>query len=865
MKLNKLILISSGVVLTAGMAILAETEVAGSRWSNPFAKAQKESGETEEIQGALESIYSLRLNERTGTIEPEWFDAAVAQVNNRVSSRGNTLKWTNMGPDNVGGRIRAFLIHNHKDSGHVMFAGSVSGGLFRSRTNGQSWVPVVDPTSNLSITCIAQTPDGTIYYGTGEGGFTNLGGTRNGSPAFPGNGVYKSTSTAGNAYTNLANTISWSVCNAMVAHPTENWLWVSNGNGIFRTADGGANWTRISTGVFRDMVVDKDGFIWCTNSSGRVFKGNADGTAITVFNGITTGGRTSIAVSPQDPQYVYLLGSDDRFLTGVWRTTNGGANWDLLVSKTEVTEIFGTGQGYYDNCIAVDPLNKNRVYLGGVDMAMWDTDNGFRQIASTFDAPWNASYVHADKHLITFNTRTNPPTMIVGSDGGLAFSTNRSVWTQMNRNFFSYQAYNVAANYLGHVAGGSQDNGTQLINFTGNAFNGEPSKNALEIYGGDGFDVEFSKFKPSTIFMSTYYGRIARTANNGQSNSTFWDKRLDGTSQTDFNTTFSLWEKDATTSRLFLAKDADVWCAVNPTDFSNPVEWFLIASGTGNTRIIEMDHTPDGNHVFVAKPGALWRIDSLNKATFSSTMYPGARDIPAGITKRNIMPAAASGRTVTSVNVDMANAAHVVITLGGYGNNTYVYETDNALDDVPTWKNITGDLPSIPVYDAVIDPDNANRIIIGTDFGIYMTVNGGSNWTEENTGMARVPVFEIRGYEFNPWEGMVMYIGTHGRGFFRCDNFLTNTKKVTKSQMGIQAYPNPARDQFNLSFTAAQAGKASIQVYNLRGEVVRTLNVQATTGNNVVEISTSDLNSGYYFAKVVQGTSTASVKFAVTQ
>ena len=83
--------------------------------------------------------------------------------------------------------------------------------------------------------------------------------------------------------------------------------------------------------------------------------------------------------------------------------------------------------------------------------------------------------------------------------------------------------------------------------------------------------------------------------------------------------------------------------------------------------------------------------------------------------------------------------------------------------------------------------------------------------------------------------------------------------------MAIQAYPNPARDQFNLSFTAAQAGKASIQVYNLRGELVRTLNVQTTAGSNTVEINTSELNSGYYFAKVIQGTATASVKFAVTQ
>ncbi|MCC7298055.1 MAG: T9SS type A sorting domain-containing protein [Bacteroidia bacterium] len=874
MKLNKLILFPASLAFAAGIAILSKNSSFGTLNSSEIQKAMAESKaekKAKSIQGALESIYSMRLNEQTGTLEPEWFEAATKQANAlKVSNRGSKLAWENLGPDNIGGRTRAFLLH--RDSAHFMFVGSVSGGLFRSNTTGQSWFPVNDLASNLGVTCIAQTPDGTIYYGTGEGGYTNLSGDRNGSPAFLGDGIYKSTDNRGVSFTKLASTGSFSRCNMMVAHPVENWVWCATENGLYRSINGGTSWSVVRGGSIQDVAIDKDGIVWCANSGGSVYKGNTDGTTFTLMNASNiTGGRTSIAISPEDPQYVYIMGSlggaSRGKFAGVWRSTNGGTNWDQLVAYSTTTDVFGSNnQGWYDNVVAVDPTNKNRVYMGGVGMAVWDNVDGFREITSQFDMPWNSGYVHADKHIIQFDTRTKPATMIVGTDGGLFFSQNRAVWTSKNRGFTTLQLYNVAANSLGHIVGGSQDNGSQLINFSGNAINGQESKTAIEVFGGDGFDAEFSKFNPKTIFLSTYYGTVVRTANGGQSTSTFWDKRQDGTSRTDFNTTFTLWEETEKKSRLFLAKDADVWVATNPTDFSVSPEWYLVASGLGNSRIIEMDHTPDGNHLFVAKPGALWRIDSLQKPTYSASLYPNSRDIPAGITKVNILPAAASGRTVTSVNVDQANANHVVITLGGYGNSSYVFETDDALDATPTWKNITANLPQIPVYDAVIDIDNDNRIILATDFGIYMSENGGTTWTDENTGMARVPVFEIRGYEFKPWEGMVLYIGTHGRGYYRSKTLLTNTKKLKdNTDVVVKGYPNPATDKYQISINMKNAGTTTVQVYDLRGALIKTEEFSANIGNNTFAISTANLNNGYYFAKVTQGNTSTSIKFAVNK
>jgi len=817
------------------------------------------SGAEQHIRGAIESVYSLRLNEKTGDLDPQWMANAVQQADNlkSIAKRLNKkIEWTNMGPDNVGGRIRAFLIS--KNDSKIWFAGGVSGGLFRSSTSGQSWVPINDLQENLNVTCIAQTPDGKIYYGTGEGGFTNLSGTRNGSPAFYGNGVYASSDDKGTAFSlmNEAKDNRFFECNGMAADPKENKFYVATESGLYEfDMTSTAKVTRLSSGSIKEVKVDSEGVVWASTSNGSVYKKEI-GQAIKIVNqGYSSGGRTSIAISPDDNNYVYTMGAGGSGanygkLVGVYRTTDGGTTWEQIITGNSNNNIFSSNnQGWYDNVIGVVPGKKDEIILGGVTLARWDKTNGYREFASTFGAPWNSEYVHADKHLITWNMNTNPATCIVGCDGGLYASQDYQIWTPLNRGFTTLQLYNVAANTLGHIVGGAQDNGTQLINFSGNSFNGIPSKTAISIYGGDGFDVEFSKFDPRVVFVSIYYGTVARSNNSGQSSSTFWDDRQAGTVQTDFNTTYNLWEKNEKESRLYLAKNNQVWMALNPTDFANPVNWFLVADGLGNSRIIEMDYTADGDHLFIAKQGALFRLDGLNSAEFTLDANPVATKVPTGIDLKQLSLGGAAGRTVTSVNVNPENSNHVVITLGGYGNSTYVYETENALDDVPTWKNITGNLPSMPVYDAVIDVDDPDRIILGTDLGVWVTENGGTKWEEANDGMARVPVFEIRGYEWKPWEGMSLYIGTHGRGYYKSTNLLTNTKKVSKNNLEFNISPNPASDFALVKFNGV-AGKATLRMIGLDGKIVQSLNVNTVMGENQTRVDLSNVKSGYYFVQV---------------
>lgn len=832
-------------------------------------------GREELIRGAKESMYSMRLNETTGTIEKEWVDAAVAKADAkaRLSRRlSKSIVWNNLGPDNVGGRTRTLTFD--KDSLQNMWMGGVSGGLWKSNTGGKSWVPVTGSTQNQHVTGSDQTSDGTIFYCTGEGGFVNGGGNKSGSPAFLGDGVYKATDRSGTSFERINNTnnANFRACNDLEAHPNKDEFYVASTSGLFKFTNGGTMNTRIVAGAATEVMVQEDGTIWVAQGNGLVRKSDKNGANFEIvrYDVSNSGGRVSMAYSEQDPDYVYLCGADNNSsFAGVWRTKDGGVNWDKIITPTSTTNpinnIFGDNtQGNYDNVIGVDPFDKDHIYMGGVILAQWDPINGYAATASTSNLPWNTNYIHADKHIIQWDRRNGGKMMYVGTDGGIYRSSNYTQWQPANKNFITTQFYNVAANYLGHVAGGTQDNGSMIINGNGNTFNGEPTKTSHLIYSGDGFDSEFSKYDPAIVFASTYYGTVARSSNGGQTMSTFWDQRSPEGIQTDFNTTYTLWESPVdSSSLLFLAKDNEIWLATNPTDFVNDPIWYKAASNLGNGRIFEMDMTSDGDHLFFVKRGKVYRLDNIQSADLTVAANPTFNDIPAAFTKTDITASLFSSRTITSVNVNQADPNHVVITCGGYGNVSFVFETKNSLDAVPIWKNITGDFINVPVYDAVIDPDDANRIILATDFGMWATENGGVNYEEVNDGMARVPVWEIRGYEWKSWQGLQLYIGTHGRGFYKSTSLTSSTKKIEKDVVSLSVYPNPASSYTNISINSKKSGKATLDVFNISGRNVMSRNENVNAGGSEIKVDTKNFTSGTYFIRVTMNNASETVKVFV--
>lgn len=838
------------------------------------------------IDEALDGIFRLKRDPKTNSINHDDIVRAYDQANKLSLFRLNkSFTWANLGPDNVGGRTRAFLID--KDSANIMLVGSVSGGLFRSTDFAASWKPVNDQQENLAVCSITQLGNGDIFYGTGE--------LFNQAPALSAGGIFVSKN-KGRSFTILASTKNKTDFTGVASMATSidgNTLFAGTTTGFWYSEDGGTTFKRIKTGYAKDIKVGSDGVVW-SNIGNDLFKITdwkvAGGYTKMTLGGGTTG-RICVAVSPQDPQYVYCIAATSQAvrgaqLEGVYRSINGGTSWtkihnggspysDPLCQVNTSTD----GQGGYDLCIGVDPKDKNRIFMGGVQFAKWDETNGFKMTANLFDAPWNTQNIHADKHLIAWNTKTNPPTLIVGTDGGLYFSyDNGNTFTPKNKGFTSLQLYNVAANSLGHVMGGSQDNGTQLINFTGNiSIPGQQSKMAVEITSGDGFDAEFSRIYPKTTFTSTYYGRVYRSNNGGQSIAGFYDKRIstDGASIANKNTSFftkmALWEpsnpSEDTNSRFFLGCDQELWMAKGVTNPGVSPDWFLLSNTIGGDNDInEIEVSPDGDHVWISKDGKLYRIDSLNSAVFSTTLYPVANAIPKPIKTVNVFGNLPGGRTVTSASLDPKNPNHMVVTLGNYGYTAYIFETNNALSAAPTYTNITGNLPSMPVYDAAIWAYNSKYIILGTDLGVWVSENGGTTWEEANSGMARVPVFEVKQYEWNPGAGTVLYLGTFGRGYYRSNSWYTginNPNALEASVNNIKAFPNPATSVVNIKFVGLKFTQGEIKITDLSGKAVLTKKVKINKGDNNVEMQLTDFKPGIYFA-MISGNKGA-VKFLVTK
>jgi hypothetical protein len=251
------------------------------------------------------------------------------------------------------------------------------------------------------------------------------------------------------------------------------------------------------TGNSKEVKVATDGMV-IAQSASTIVKSTDDGVNWTVITPPSVAiGRASIAISPQDPKYVYLMvAGNDAKLNGVYRTTDAGATWSQIIAAS--TTYFdplislASSQGNYNNVITVNPLNKNHIIMGGVALAEWKEGTNPRYIASQNDfGGANPAYVHSDKHILQWDLSTNPPTLICGNDGGLFFSSdNLKTFTPRNQGFNATQFYAVAADYEGNVTGGTQDNGNLKMNAWG------ASNEWSEFYGGDGGTVAIDHHAP---------------------------------------------------------------------------------------------------------------------------------------------------------------------------------------------------------------------------------------------------------------------------------------------------------------------------------------------------------------------------------
>ncbi len=915
-------------LVTGGMIYYSHID---SNEGQPLAYAVKDKAQM--IKPAMAYLNKLRQHPKTGKLERKDIYSALHTVeqlskDKQRGSRNLSLDWEEMGPDNVGGRTRAVLVDQNNHS--RIFAGGVSGGLWISENAGQSWsvVPGSDLMISMAVTCIVQAPNGDIYFGTGEGdlydAFDDPGG------GIPGQGMWKSTD-GGATFNHLSSTVptpnsnydSWSNISKLAIDPANSSkIFASTTGGLVVSTDGGDTWEQANgTPVIAstDVKIGSDGTIY-SSIGDRYYRSDDDGSTFTdVTNdafGVLPGtvNRLEFAVSPSDPNYVYVnitksttadppLGE---CIYNIYQSKNKGLDWTIIgPGGSDEFDPFGNNaqcQGSYNNAIAVSPDDRETIYVGGVDLWKWSADKGwlkadvwFVGASLEFQFPY---YVHADKHAIVFHPNDGN-IMYIGTDGGVFKSENAMAiqpeFINTNKGFNTTQYYAITASIDGFIMGGLQDNGTRFIDYTGNT-----TKNSKGVFSGDGGYAAISRVNPNIFFCGTppspteagrQGGNVYRSANKGQTFVPFFDSNIDCTpfvpntnecqgddvpdDGSDFVTPFVLWEDpvydnagqvliDSSTSRLFLLTSHQLWmCEDAAINLFQP-SWFQLntitmASGFGTVTALAV--TPDGKTAFVGNSsGRVYRITGIDLPTYKYDHLNNWDN--TGLETEQI--GGNLSALITDITIDPNDDGHIVITTGAYGITNHVYESDNAMDAAAsvTISSIhdTGTLPSMPVYAAVISAANRDHIILGTEFGIFSSTDGGTTWEEDNGGLARVPVFDLQQLPLYEDHCYVIYAGTHGRGVYRTTTLTASGCKTDirpgiaekkTYEAGFKLYPNPMRNQTTLNLNTNQVATVVINIYDVQGTLVRSIDKgMISAGEHNFQISRDRLSAGSYIVHV---------------
>jgi len=699
--------------------------------------------------------------------------------------RLSALNWEERGPnaDVVGagngntranggitaGRVRALMVDSLDPAKKTVFAGSVSGGLWKTTditATPAVWTIVNDFMSNLAIAAICQDPrpgfQQTMYLCTGES-YYNI-------DAVQGVGVFKSTD-GGATWNYLSSTSNYKfgtriLCDYLgnVYLATRPEAGAPPGNaGLFRSTDGGTSWTNITpSGVSSTAVCDLEITSTATQSRLHVVTGiinaaqayrytddpatvsagsgwNAPAVPFASFNN-----RAEIAVSGNT---LYALPANNSSqVTQVFKSTDGGANWAATTAappNTVSNTPFANGQGWYDLSVRINPANPNECIIGGIDCARTlDGGETWQRISAWVGV--SGQYVHADQHEIQWWDGGNK--LIFGCDGGVHYSADKGT-TIRDRNtglrikqFYSVAIHPTQTNYF---LAGAQDNGVHQLSSAGLG-------NSVEVTGGDGAFVAIDKDQPNYQFGSYVYNTYRRHVNSG--NGAGWVTfQFPTTPQTRF---INPWDYDNTNNIIYAGYGAGDYFRWDDPQTASTV-------GTASTSIVTISQfggqRPSAIHVspytahrvfFGTGNGKIVRVDQANTAN------PVAVDItpagaPGGYTSCVVTGSSDEVLMVVYSNYSVQN---VWVTLNGG-------TTWTALDD------INGvNLPNMPVRWALFHPDSDTKAFIATETGVWETelFNGTNTVWEASPGMPNVRVTMLK-YRATD---RTLVASTYGRGIW---------------------------------------------------------------------------------------------------
>jgi uncharacterized repeat protein (TIGR01451 family) len=593
--------------------------------------------------------------------------------------------------------------------------------------------------------------------------------------------------------------------------------------GIYRSTDGGKTWkllkgTRELFGGATDLVMDprKPRVLWTSFWSSGIFRSTNAGKSWTKVMGDLPDGdfdaeRTRFSLGLSHPAGVarptvytgfdYADATTGAHVTAkVWKTTSNGRHWALATGSTtggdSVVDYCGT-QCFYDNEVKPDPNNASIVYaLGSYGYDEHPQSGGIYRSTDGGDTWQSLGYdLHPDFHAIAFDPDDSAH-IAIGNDGGVWQSANRggrtaagetladTDWQNLNGTvdpntgalihstnltLGQFTSMQTVPQVPGQYWGGTQDNGTMRKSTVNDRW--------FDQAGGDGGFVQVDQstvnpFAPSSLpayVFGEYFGIDPYRFGPTETGTIFGNEPIDGgidqKDRSEFYVPIAL--NQGHTNQMFLGTQrvyrtdnaetedaADVHWSPISGDLTSGCEGVAPNGGRGCT-ISTIGVSEGGSGVYAGTEEGF--IQVAPEATTSD-------DPTWSRTGRGVLP----NRPVNQIAADRSNWRIAYAAYSGFDESTphrpgHLYATT---DGGQHWKNVTGNLPDVPVNSVIIDPSSTRTVYAGTDVGAFLSTNGGRSWTRLGTGMPKVAVNQL---DYDPSHGLLA-AGTHGRGAYTLHN-----------------------------------------------------------------------------------------------
>ncbi len=672
-------------------------------------------------------------------------------------------------------------------------------------------------------------------------------------------------------------------------------LYVGNDGGVFRSEDGGSSFRPMNKG-YNVTQFYALGF----SPHGEVIGGTQDnGTQMVGWkpeysnSGITQGATKQSGMK--------VKGGDGGF------AEMSRINPDIMFVESQFsTDVHGWLQRTKDKGLSLEYSNNDKLFLDAFIENYLETNGA--PFITPFSLWENPNYLDS-RDSITF---VNGTTAIgIGAGDGVSSSFTGVIEATQDAAEIDYSTLRFYSGDM-EIIGANASYWAVNLDSLGNAIDSVYVTSVTDPTTGE-FTIDFGEPASLNVPVLASFETSYSAGDILSLQSSTLELPLTFTLINDLESGDSVRIQDPVQSKFFLGASMGTWMTRDALDLSGEGEWMQIANTSWSTR--DIDWSIDGNYCFIASGNSVFRVSRLRYADDKAHGHIDGAYYVLDQISLGTAHGLPSGQAATGVYVDKKDANRVVVTFGNYGNTNYVFASSNALADSPNFISIQGDLPQMPVYDALINIADSSQIFLATEHGVWsaslsyanlpspliqtdnfdyikerimydvdpngiltldtipisQTVSITQNlpaqnptWTPEDVGLGNVPTFAIRQQYYTGDNYGQIYIATHGRGMYKSGSFVPRNNEDINEEIDeflaedivapMNVYPNPVSNQLTIDFVSENdLVNVNVLIYDLAGKVIIQAQTDLAIGSNQIPMDVSTLPKGTYLVHINDG------------